>query len=40
MWAIENYETALMPRTLSDKDKENIFECNCARVYSRFKNYK
>jgi len=25
---------------LSDKDKENIFECNCARVYSRFKNYK
>lgn len=25
---------------LSDKDRENIFECNCARVYTRFKNYK
>ncbi len=22
---------------LSDKDKENIFECNCTRLYSRFK---
>ena len=25
---------------LSDKDRENIFECNCARLYTRFKNYK
>ena len=25
---------------LSDKDRENIFECNCARLYTHFKNYK
>lgn len=25
---------------LSEKDRENIFECNCARLYTRFKNYK
>jgi 4-oxalmesaconate hydratase len=25
---------------LSAQDKENIFECNCAGLYSRFKNYK
>ena len=25
---------------LSDEDRANIFECNCARVYTRFKNYK
>ena len=25
---------------LSAQDRENIFECNCARLYSRFKNYK
>ena len=25
---------------LSDKDKEDVFECNCTRLYSRFKNYK
>ena len=25
---------------LSEQDRENIFECNCARLYTRFKNYK
>lgn len=25
---------------LSEKDKENIFECNCTRLYTRFKNYR
>lgn len=25
---------------LTEKDRENIFECNCARLYTRFKNYK
>lgn len=25
---------------LSAKDRENIFECNCARVYTHFRNYK
>ncbi len=25
---------------LTAKDKENIFECNCAKLYTRFKNYK
>lgn len=25
---------------LSAKDRENVFECNCARLYTRFKNYK
>ena len=25
---------------LSAQDRENIFECNCARLYSHFKNYK
>jgi len=24
----------------SDKELENIFECNCARAYTHFKNYK
>lgn len=25
---------------LSEKDRENVFECNCARLYTHFKNYK
>lgn len=25
---------------LTEKDRQNIFECNCARLYTRFKNYK
>jgi 4-oxalmesaconate hydratase len=25
---------------LSDEDRDKIFECNCARLYTRFKNYK
>ena len=25
---------------LSDKDRENIFECNCTRLYTHFKNYR
>jgi 4-oxalmesaconate hydratase len=25
---------------LSEQDRENIFECNCARLYTRFKNYR
>lgn len=25
---------------LSDEDRKNVFECNCARVYTHFKNYK
>jgi 4-oxalmesaconate hydratase len=25
---------------LSDEDRANIFECNCARLYTRFQNYK
>jgi 4-oxalmesaconate hydratase len=25
---------------LSAQDRENIFECNCARLYTHFKNYK
>jgi 4-oxalmesaconate hydratase len=25
---------------LTEKDRENIFECNCTRLYTRFKNYK
>jgi len=25
---------------LTEKDRENIFECNCARLYTHFKNYK
>ena len=25
---------------LSDEDRENIFECNCTRLYTRFKNYR
>lgn len=25
---------------LTQQDRDNIFECNCARLYTRFKNYK
>lgn len=25
---------------LTEKDRANIFECNCARLYTHFKNYK
>lgn len=25
---------------LSEKDRENVFECNCARLYTHFKNYR
>jgi len=25
---------------LSDEDRELVYECNCTRLYSRFKNYK
>ncbi len=25
---------------LSAKDRENVFECNCTRLYTRFKHYK
>ena len=25
---------------LSAADRENVYECNCARLYTRFKNYK
>ncbi|MFM0228453.1 amidohydrolase family protein [Paraburkholderia dipogonis] len=25
---------------LTGEDRDNIFECNCARLYTRFKNYK
>jgi 4-oxalmesaconate hydratase len=25
---------------LSQKDRDDIFECNCTRLYTRFKNYK
>ena len=25
---------------LGEKDRENIFECNCTRLYTRFKNYQ
>jgi 4-oxalmesaconate hydratase len=25
---------------LSEEDKTNVYECNCARLYTRFKNYK
>jgi 4-oxalmesaconate hydratase len=25
---------------LNDEDRKNVFECNCARVYTHFKNYK
>lgn len=25
---------------LTEKDRENIFECNCTRLYTGFKNYK
>jgi 4-oxalmesaconate hydratase len=25
---------------LTEQDRENVFECNCARLYTHFKNYK
>ena len=25
---------------LSEEDRQNVFECNCARLYTHFKNYK
>ena len=25
---------------LTEEDRRNLFECNCARLYTHFKNYK